>query len=78
MLIVDHPKVKSTRISVEVNFPDLTIKRILIVEAQMPLHESEPGYDAAEFSELTDAIVAVMEQDQSIDSARVIPIEVAA
>ncbi len=74
MPTVDHPKVKSARIIVEVNFPDPTIKRVLVVEAQMPLHESEPGYTPAEFDELVDVIRAVMKQDSSIDSARVVPV----
>ena len=71
MPIVDHPKVKSTRIIVPVEFPDPTIKRILVVEAQMPLHETEPGYDHAEFDALIDAIGAVMKQDDTIHSARI-------
>ena len=74
MPIVDHPKVKSSHIIVEVNFPDPTIKRVLVVEAQMPLLESEPGYAPAEFDALVDAIRAVLEQDSSIDSARVISV----
>ena len=76
MLTVNHPKVKRVRIIVEVNFPDPTIKRVLVVDAQMPLHESEPGYIPAEFDALVDAIRAVINRDNSIDSAQVIPIKV--
>ncbi len=52
MPTVDHPKVKRDRIIVRVNFPDLTIKHILMVEAQMPLVKTDPGFNQAEYDAL--------------------------
>lgn len=53
---IDHPSVVREQRVFQVNFPDLTVKRILIVEVNIPFIEDEPEFDADEFARLVDAI----------------------
>ncbi len=73
MPTVDHPKVKRDRIIVRLKLPDPTIKHVLLVEAQMPLIKTDPGFNQAEYDALVQAVVAAMQENDSIDSAEIIP-----
>ena len=53
---VQHPKVIWDRVIIRVDFPDTTLKRILMVEVDMPLEESDPKFNPSEFEALVQAV----------------------
>lgn len=56
MPFVKHRGVKREYVKVRVELPDPTIKRVLVVETNMPTSDKEHGFDPMEFRTLVDAV----------------------
>lgn len=57
MALRDNSHVKRIRTTIRVELPDPNPKWIFVVETDLPLTPSDPGYDAAAVTALTEAVV---------------------
>lgn len=53
---VDHPDVVRERTIVRAQFPDLTIKHVLVVETKMPISMQDDGFDEGQYNALVEAV----------------------
>jgi len=66
---VQHPKVKNEQIIVRVDFPNPTPKYVLVIYVDMPLFETEDGFDPEAFKELVEAVNEAV--SDAIDEAEI-------
>ena len=68
---VKHRRVTRDYVIVRLNLPDPNTKQILVVETDMPLSDSDPGFDQDDFNSLVQAVRAAIEDRSSIDAAEI-------
>ena len=73
MSLRDTPHIKRVLTVTLVQLPDRRPKRILIVETDLALNLSEPGYDAPAVSALMNAIFREVRK-RNIDEIEIVPV----
>ena len=69
--MVNHPKAKHTWVTIRVN-RNREIEKVLVVETDLALNESDADFDADALNPLVDAVVEGLKQAPSVDRAEIV------